>query len=135
MVGPNKASLPAASPAGGSDWTMPMLGMDLVYVAPGSFRMGSDDGAADEQPVHDVRISRGFWMGRYQVTQAEFEAMVGSSPSRFPGARHPVENASWNDAMAFCARIMARERAVGRLPSGYERSEEHKSELQSPNTI
>jgi formylglycine-generating enzyme required for sulfatase activity len=94
--------------------------MVLVNVDPGSFQMGSEKGESDEMPVHAVRLSRGFWLGKYEVTQAEYEAVVGSNPSNFKGARNPVESVSWNDAAAFCAKLTQRERAAGRLPAGYQ---------------
>jgi TPR repeat protein len=109
-------TLPVAGPA----WTVPQLGLELVWVAPGSFQMGSNDGSDDEKPVHAVRISRGFLIGKYEVTQAEYEAVMGKNPSRFKGARNPVENVSWDDAAAFCAKLTERGRAAGRLPAGYE---------------
>jgi formylglycine-generating enzyme required for sulfatase activity len=94
--------------------------MEFVYVAPGSFMRGSSDGSLDKKPVYVVCISRGFWLGKYEATQAEYEAVVGTNPSNFKGARNPVERVSWNDASAFCAKLMARERSARRLPAGYE---------------
>jgi len=119
-------------PTAGQEWTVPEVGLRLVYVEPGSFRMGSNDGDADtdERPVHDVRLSHRFWMGAFHVTQAEYEAVISSgpraapeggvNPSSFKGARHPVEGVAWGSAMAFCVGLTERERAGGRLPSGYE---------------
>ncbi len=111
---------PVPGPSEGTAWTVPELGLELVYVAPGSFQMGSEGGLSDENPVHAVSISRGFWLGKYEVTQAEYEAVVGTNPSNFKGARNPVEQVSWNEATAFCTKLTTRERASGRLPSGYE---------------
>jgi formylglycine-generating enzyme required for sulfatase activity len=112
----------AQQPQAGGDWTVPELGLELVHVAPGLFRMGSEDGHSDsdEQPVHEVRITRPFWLGKCEVTQAEHEKLMGENPSHFEGARNPVEQVSWNDAVAFCRKMTERERAAGRLPSGYE---------------
>ncbi len=117
---PKVARAPSAAPTAGKAWTVAELGLEFVYVAPGSFQMGSKNGGSEEKPVHAVRISRGFWLGKYEVTQAEYEAVVGTNPSSFKGARNPVETVSWNDASAFCAKLTERERAAGRLPAGYE---------------
>jgi formylglycine-generating enzyme required for sulfatase activity len=98
------------------DWTVPDLGLELVWVAPGSFRMG----AADSPPVHTVQIAHGFWAGKYEVTQAEYEALMGRNPSTFKGARNPVERVSWGEATAFCTKLTEREQKAGRLQDGYE---------------
>ena len=95
------------------------LGMEFVYVPPGTFRMGSND-RNEERPIHNVRISHGFWMGKYEVTQAEYEKLMGRNPSRYKGSRNPVETVSWKDAIAFCKKLTENERATGWLRSGYE---------------
>jgi formylglycine-generating enzyme required for sulfatase activity len=79
--------------------------------------MGTADVAP---PVHAVQISRGFWIGKYEVIQAEYEALLGKNPSTYGGARNPVETVSWSDAVAFCTRLTEREQRAGRLPEGYE---------------
>jgi formylglycine-generating enzyme required for sulfatase activity len=117
-------------PSVGRGWAVPDLDLKLAYVAPGSFQMGSDVGEADERPVHEVRLSHGFWMGTLQVTQAQYKAvMLGPphpalarepDPSTFKDARNPVETVSWHDAMAFCAKLTACERVAGRLPAALE---------------
>ena len=117
------ASPPALSSVGpvlGRPWTVPDLGLELVPIAAGSFMMGSENGAPDEKPVHAVRISRAFWMGKYEVTQGEYEAITGKAPSRLKGARNPVETVSWHDAVGFCRALTQRELAASRLPVGYE---------------
>lgn len=107
--------------ASGGSFAVRRFGMRFEHVAPGQFRMGVDrGGAVDERPAHVVRISRSFWMGRCEVTQAEYEAIMHRNPSRFQGPRHPVERVSWHDAVAFCARLTAMERRAGRVPPGYE---------------
>ena len=58
--------------------------------------------------------------GKYPVTQEEYEEIMGINPSYFQGARRPVEQVSWNDAVKFCKKLTEREQAAGRLPSGYE---------------
>jgi formylglycine-generating enzyme required for sulfatase activity len=74
------------------------IGVELVYVPPGSFMMGSNNGDSDEKPVHDVTIREGFYMGRYEVTQSEWQDVIGNSPSKFKGNNLPVESVSWLDA-------------------------------------
>jgi formylglycine-generating enzyme required for sulfatase activity len=89
-------------------------------IAPGSFRMGSSQGASDERPVHTVFIERSLWIGMSEVTQLEWSNLMGSNPSRFQGYSLPVEQVCWDDAMAYCAALTARERALGRISSDYE---------------
>jgi formylglycine-generating enzyme required for sulfatase activity len=68
-----------------------------------------------------VTLSRDFWLGRFEVTQAEYSALTGMNPSHFPGDLHrPVEKVSHVDAIAYCAALTQRERESGRLPPGYE---------------
>ena len=94
------------------------IGMKFVWIPPGTFLMGSTAGQSDEQPVHQVTLSAPFWMGKYEVTQAQWEALMGSNPSYFKGGQLPVENVSWDDAMEFCRKLTERERQAGRLPTG-----------------
>jgi sulfatase modifying factor 1 len=95
-------------------------GIEMVYIGPGSFLMGSPTGSGDEKPVHTVRITRPFWMSRYEVTQSQYEAVTAINPSHFQGTSDlPVERASWNDAADFCRRLTERERWQGHLPAGY----------------
>jgi len=107
-------------PEPGVSWTLPDLGVVFMSVASGRFEMGSNDWGQAEGPVHTVRIMRDFWMGKYEVTQAEYEKVVGRRPSRFKGSNNPVERVSWADAVAFCVKLTEYERLAGRLPMGYE---------------
>jgi formylglycine-generating enzyme required for sulfatase activity len=70
--------------------------------------MGSNTGEDDERPVHTVQI-RSFRMGRYEVTQAEWIAVMGSNPSNFKGDTLPVENVSWYEAVEFCNTLSIKE--------------------------
>jgi formylglycine-generating enzyme required for sulfatase activity len=93
---------------------------NMVPIPAGSFQMGSTQGAPHEQPVHTVHITRPFWIGKYEVAQAEWQAVMANNPSHFVGPNRPVEMVSWHDAMAYCAALTTREQAAGRLPVGYQ---------------
>ncbi len=80
--------------------------------------MGSNNEDDDEKPVHRVTISKNFWLGKYEVTQSEYESIMGSNPSNFSGSNNPVEEVSWHDAIAFCKTLTEREQNAGRLPAG-----------------
>jgi formylglycine-generating enzyme required for sulfatase activity len=90
-------------------------GVDIVmcWIPPGEFDMGSPDNeqgrSDDEDPVHRVRISRGFWMGKYEVTQAQWSAAMGNNPARRYGVgdNYPVYYVSWRDILRFRGRINA----------------------------
>ena len=96
----------------------------LVWIQPGKFIMGSplaeQDRSPNEGPATMAIISRGFWMSKYETTQQEYELVMGNNPSASAGdAMRPVERVSWDDATNYCCRLTIRERAAGRLPSGY----------------
>ncbi len=78
--------------------------LEMIYVPGGTFMMGSNDGAEDEKPAHPVTL-KPFFVGKYPVTQAQWEAIMGSNPSKFKGANRPVETVTWNDAMQCCAKL------------------------------
>ncbi len=88
------------------------IGIKLVLIPPGEFLMGSPE----ENPQHRVQITKPFYLGVYEVTQGQYQKVVGSNRSRFKGESLPVETVSWNDAVAFCKRLseVAKERATGR---------------------
>ena len=101
-------------------WTN-SIGMEFVLIPAGTFGMGStnDDRGAngDEKPRRQVMISRSFYLGRYPVMQAQWDAVMGrrlfglfgNNPSHFKGADHPVENVSWDDVQEFIRKLNARE--------------------------
>lgn len=79
--------------------------MEFVLIRPGSFMMGSDKGADDEKPVHKVTITKPFYIGKYEVTQEQWHAVMDSHPSNFEGTKNPVENVSWNDCQTFLTKL------------------------------
>jgi formylglycine-generating enzyme required for sulfatase activity len=93
--------------------------MELASVPAGAFTMGSTSGDATERPLTYVTLSEPFWLGKYEVTQAQWEALMHNNPAQFRGDRRPVEKVSWLEAMDFCRRLTERERTAGRLPVGY----------------
>ena len=99
-------------------------GMEFVWVPAGDFRMGSTSPEADddEQPVTQVRISRGFWLGKYEVTQSAWQRVMGTNPSDNAGCGQcPVERVSWYDALDFIRLLNAQTGAnLYRLPTEAE---------------
>jgi formylglycine-generating enzyme required for sulfatase activity len=61
----------------------------------------------------------GYWVGKYEVTQKEFQKVMGSNPSAFPGEERPVDSVSWNDAMDFCQKLGEKDVKDKKLPDGY----------------
>lgn len=97
------------------------IGMEFVLIPAGEFRMGSENGRENEKPVHLVRITTPFYLGKYQVTQGQWEAVMGNNPSRFQGdLNRPVEQVSWEDAQEFLRRLGAKEGKAYRLPTEAE---------------
>src|SRR6266478_3379850 len=102
---------------------------DLVFIQQGTFTMGSPTNEAEwdsTEVQHIVTISRGFWMGKYLVTQGDYLAVVGSNPSYFTSANgysddltRPVETVSWYDATNYCGLRTQQERAAGLIPTNY----------------
>ena len=112
----NKPTSPPApnfgeGPGVGSTWTEPTTGMVFMYIPAGRFLMGSPASEAgrydDEGPQHEVVFKEGFWMGKYPVTQAEWQTIMGNNPSRFKGERRPVECVSWDDCQEFLKKLNA----------------------------
>ena len=92
--------------------------MKFVLIPAGEFMMGSP--AAHKDPRHRVRISKAFYMGIHEVTQEEYEKVMGKNPSGFKGAKNPVEEVSWNDASEFCRKLSTQSGGEVRLPTEAE---------------
>jgi formylglycine-generating enzyme required for sulfatase activity len=119
--GSELTNLPSAA-AGSPESVFPALGM--AWIKPGKFLMGSrtdELGRGGDETQHWVTLTKGFWMGVHEVTQAEYLAGAGSNPSFFTGdTNRPVESVSWNDAVAYCTMLTTAERAAGRIPADWE---------------
>lgn len=90
------------------------IGMQLVLIPAGEFAMGSPDADKDaqddEKPRHSVRITKPFYLGTTEVTQGQYQAVMGKNPSFFQGSDDlPVDRVSWNEAIAFCNKLSERE--------------------------
>jgi len=94
--------------------------MELKLIPAGTFLMGSPESEKDRQKdetQHEVTISKPFYMGVTPVTQAQYQAVMGNNPSGFKGDTLPVEQVSWDNAVAFCQRLGAKDGKHYRLPS------------------
>ncbi|MBD2622825.1 SUMF1/EgtB/PvdO family nonheme iron enzyme [Microcystis flos-aquae FACHB-1344] len=98
--------------------------LEMVSLPAGQFLMGSPDSdpnaASDEKPQHQVKVNS-FAIGKYPVTQAQYQAVMGTNPSHFKNnPQNPVENVSWNDAQAFCRKLSQITGKTYRLPTEAE---------------
>jgi len=101
----------SADPEIGQDYSVDLgdnVFLEMVWIPGGTFLMGSPENEEgrqeDEGPQTEVTLD-GFWMGKYEVTQEQFEAITGDTPSSSEDYNHPVETVSWFDAMGFCDEL------------------------------
>jgi len=98
---------------------VPNIDMVFVLVSEGRFEMGTGGTRHQDGPVHTVTITRPFWVGACEVTQAQFQTVMENNPSRTKGESHPVDQVTFGNAVEFCAKLTEQERGAGRLPQGY----------------
>lgn len=97
-----------------------LLNHEMVFVEGGTFQMGSSSGESIEMPIHAVTLSA-FYIGKYEVTQAQWKAVMGNNPSVFSGCEDcPVERVSWNDVQDFIRKLNAQTGKNYRLPTEAE---------------
>ena len=101
-----------------------IAGFDMIYVKGGTFTMGAtaeqgSDADSDEKPTHSVTLSD-YYIGKYEVTQAQWKAIMGSNPSYWKGDNLPVENVSWKDIQKFLKKLNAKTGKRFRLPTEAE---------------
>ena len=110
-------------PEPGAEWTMPYLALKLCWVEAGQFLMGSPieevGRLPNEGPQTAVRFNQGFWIGKYEVTQAQYSKVMDQNPSSVTSDSLPIDNVSWEDVRLYCQVLTNIERAAGRLPDGY----------------
>jgi len=96
-------------PKQGTVWKEPVTGMEFIYVPGGEFEMGDQfgDGSDDEKPIHTVELD-GFWIGKYPVTQGEWEQVMRCNPAKFnKGDHYPIERVSWNNVQDFNRKLLS----------------------------
>lgn len=99
------------------------VSLELVYIQPGTFQMGSaqeERGRDSDEGKHTVNINEGYWLGETEVTQSQWNAVMGGNSPATKNMNHPVENVTWSEVMEFCAKVTQEERSENRLPTGYE---------------
>lgn len=99
------------------------IGMKLAYIPPGRFTMGSPDtevGRVSHEVTRDVEFATGFRIGVTEVTQAQWQTVMGTNPSFFKGDDRPVEHISWQDAIKYCQHLSQSENKRYRLPTEAE---------------
>ena len=97
--------------------------MEMIWCEPGKFQMGSpsgESGRLSNEPLHSVTLTKGFWLGKYEVTQSQWESVMRSNHSRFRNGDSPVENVSWYDCEAFVKRVNPAFGGKARLPTEAE---------------
>ena len=113
--------------SGGNEISIPVkngITIDMVKVEAGTFMMGAtsemQDPFDDEKPVHQVTLTNDYYMGKYEVTQALWQSVMGSNPSYFKGDDLPVEQVSWNDCQEFISKLNSMTDRKFRLPTEAE---------------
>ena len=110
----------------GSEMTIDLGGgvkMVMVWIPPGTFTMGSptsEDERDSDETQHRVTLTKGSWIGKYEVTQEQWQQVMGNNPSKFRGSSNPVEQVSWNDCQEFLKKlngIAGTRQGVFRLPT------------------
>ena len=111
--------------------TVASISMDMIFCPPGTFSMGSpsnETGRGGDETEHSVTLSHGFYLGKYEVTQAQYQTVMTGNTEGLnvkPGSwqnnpNYPVNSVSWNDAQIFLSRLNLMEQTAGRLPNGWK---------------
>ena len=118
-ITPNASSLIGSSAGEERDWEIaPGVKMTFCWCPPGEFLMGSpetEEGRKPDEAQILVRLRKGFWMAKTQVTQRQWVSIMGENPSKFIGDDFPVETVNWNDAQEFVAKLNMQTTDFGRV--------------------
>ena len=121
------SSVASGTSSSGNIITIPVkngISIDMVRVEAGTFTMGATPEMKnpwdDEKPTHQVTLTNDYYIGKYEVTQALWQAVMGSNPSNFKGDNLPVENVSWNDCQEFLSKLNSITGKTFRLPTETE---------------
>jgi formylglycine-generating enzyme required for sulfatase activity len=117
----SEPALPSGLPSHsiGDKWTDPVTGITFLWIPPGSFDMGSTK-IEDANPVRNVKINKGFWLGQFEVTQAQWRAVMNNDPSSFKGDNLPVEQATCEEVNLFILKLNSMGQGGFRLPTEAE---------------
>ena len=110
-------------PKPGVAFTVSDLSLEMLWCPPGIFHAGSppDEESRDfDEILREVTLTNGFWLGKHEVTQTQWEKIMGNNPSHFKGSDLPAEKMSWDGAKTFCKKLTERERKEERLPKGWK---------------
>ncbi len=101
-------------------WIIPNINMQLEFVENGEFQMGTNFPWNDAEKKHSVILTDDFWIGKFEVTQAEYYQIMNENPSFYKNNENPVEMVSFFDAMKFCEKLTKKDQLANVLPKGYE---------------
>lgn len=114
--------MPLPGPVVGEDFSPPYFNIQLVWIAPERFKLGSPISEPRRIPNEDslttVNLDYGYWISTTEISQEVYRHVMGANPSEFSGDELPVDSVSWNDAVLFCERLTEFESRAGRLPPG-----------------
>ena len=120
---PRRGNSRGRMPNSGRAFKVSGVGIEMIWIDPGTFTMGSppsENGRQDVEAQVEVELTRGYWLGQHEVTQGQWSQVMGATPwpkgrSFKEGDRYPATYVSWGKAVEFCARLSYLERAAGRL--------------------
>ena len=119
---PDWKRIPA--PVAPQNYKIPYVDIELVWIRPGRFLMGSPSteqaSLPADGPITDVVLTDGYWIGRFEITQQQYAEIMQTNPSAFKGKNNPTDSVTWSNAVEFCTRLQSIEFRKGRIPAGYE---------------
>jgi len=111
---------PLQNPSNSSSENFNSIDIQFIFIKPGCFQMGTNEGRKDERPAHKVCIKQGYSLGKFEVTQAQWQKVMSKNPARFKHENKPIENVSWNDIQRFIHTLNQHSNHQYRLPTEAE---------------